>query len=170
MGRIAHRNDDNASGSGSRARTPTLRTLIVDDEPLARRGLEIRLREHADVEVVGQYGDGAAAVAGLREHRPDLVFLDVQMPGMDGFETLRNIPAAQMRRSCSSPPTTITLSARSKLPRPITCSSVEESRLEQALARCPPGARAARCERATARIARLLGELSGHAPLTRTKR
>lgn len=73
-----------------------LRTIIVDDEPLARRGLELRLRDHADVDVVGQYGDGAAAIAAVHTQRPDLMFLDVQMPGVDGFEALRHIPAAEM--------------------------------------------------------------------------
>ncbi len=78
-----------------RARAP-LRALIVDDEPLARRGLEIRLQAHPDVEIVGEYGDGLSALEGLREHRPDLIFLDVQMPGMDGFQTLRSIPTTEM--------------------------------------------------------------------------
>ena len=73
-----------------------LRAIVVDDEPLARRGLEIRLAAHADVQIVGYYGDGASAIGGLREHRPDLMFLDVQMPGLDGFGTLRAIPAPQM--------------------------------------------------------------------------
>ena len=73
-----------------------LRAIVVDDEPLARRGLEIRLAAHADVQIVGYYGDGASAIGGLREHRPDLMFLDVQMPGMDGFQTLRAIPANEM--------------------------------------------------------------------------
>ena len=73
-----------------------LRAVIVDDEPLARRGLEIRLQAHPDVEIVGQYGDGASAIAALRDDRPDLMFLDVQMPGVDGFETLRRIPSNEM--------------------------------------------------------------------------
>ena len=70
-----------------------LRAIVVDDEPLARRGLEIRLAAHADVEIVGYYGDGASAIGGLREHRPDLMFLDVQMPGMDGLAATRAIRA-----------------------------------------------------------------------------
>ena len=73
-----------------------LRAIVVDDEPLARRGLEIRLAIHADVQIVGYYGDGASAIGGLREHRPDPMFLDVQMPGMDGFQTLRAIRANEM--------------------------------------------------------------------------
>ena len=69
-----------------------IRALIVDDEPLARRGLELRLREHPDVEVVGQCGHGAEALDKLPLLRPDLLFLDVQMPGMDGFQTLAALP------------------------------------------------------------------------------
>ncbi|HYE87776.1 MAG TPA: response regulator, partial [Vicinamibacterales bacterium] len=72
-----------------------IRALIVDDEPLARRGLEIRLRDAADVEIVGQCSHGAEAVALVEALRPDLMFLDVQMPGMDGFATLQSIPAEQ---------------------------------------------------------------------------
>ena len=74
----------------------TIRTLIVDDEPLARRGLELRLAAQPDIEIVGQCGDGEAAMKAVSEHAPDLMFLDVQMPGLDGFGTLRAIPAPQM--------------------------------------------------------------------------
>ena len=79
----------------------TIRTLLVDDEPLARRGLVLRLAAHPDVEVVGQCGDGAAAVAAVAELQPDLLLLDVQMPGMDGFEVtraLRSQPNRQLAR------------------------------------------------------------------------
>jgi two-component system LytT family response regulator len=61
---------------------------IVDDEPPARRALEWLLSKHPDVVVVGSCGDGAAAVTLIQEHRPDVVFLDVQMPGGDGFDVL----------------------------------------------------------------------------------
>ena len=75
-----------------------LRTLIVDDEPLAREWLRDLLAREADVEVVGEAGDGFRAVLAIQELRPDVVFLDVQMPGLDGFgvlETLgpREVPA-----------------------------------------------------------------------------
>jgi two-component system LytT family response regulator len=63
----------------------TLRVLVVDDEPLARRGILARLRRAADVEVVGECSGGREAVEAIRAHAPDLVFLDVQMPGTDGF-------------------------------------------------------------------------------------
>lgn len=143
-----------------------LRTIIVDDEPLARRGLELRLSEHADVEVVGQYGDGAAAIAAVHLQRPDLMFLDVQMPGVDGFEALRHIPAAEM-------PLVVFVTAYDHYAiRAFEASAtdyllkpVDEGRLAQALARV----RYARTQRDAsghcAHLLGLLGELSGREPL-----
>jgi two-component system, LytTR family, response regulator len=69
-----------------------VRVLIVDDQPLARRGVIARLKRLSDMEIIGEFGDGASAAAGILELLPDLVFLDVQMPGMDGFEVLRALP------------------------------------------------------------------------------
>jgi len=65
-----------------------IRTLIVDDEPIARAGLRALLAGEADVSVVGECRDGVEAVARIRSDRPDLVFLDVQMPELTGFEVL----------------------------------------------------------------------------------
>jgi len=69
-----------------------LRTVVVDDEPLARRAVIRALGDVPDVEVVGEAGDGEAAVALIAELGPDLVFLDVQMPGLDGFDVLGLLP------------------------------------------------------------------------------
>jgi two-component system, LytTR family, response regulator len=69
-----------------------LRALIVDDEPLARRGVLLRLTKCKDVEVLGECGDGPSAIEKILELSPDVVFLDVQMPIMDGFEVLRSLP------------------------------------------------------------------------------
>ena len=65
-----------------------IRALIVDDEPIARAGLRTLLGVEADVTVVGECRDGAEAVEKIRADRPDLVFLDVQMPELNGFEVL----------------------------------------------------------------------------------
>jgi len=63
----------------------TLNALIVDDEPLARKALIRLLKIERDINVIGQCGDGESAVDAIRRAQPDLVFLDVQMPEMDGF-------------------------------------------------------------------------------------
>jgi two-component system, LytTR family, response regulator len=73
-----------------------VRVLIVDDEPLARQGVSLRLKATADIEIVGECGDGPSAVKTILELAPDLVFLDVQMPGMDGFEVLRTLPTENL--------------------------------------------------------------------------
>jgi two-component system LytT family response regulator len=70
-----------------------IRALVVDDEPLARRRMRRLLERDPEVDMVGECGDGQAAVAAIAEHAPDLVFLDVQMPEMDGFAVLRSLPA-----------------------------------------------------------------------------
>jgi two-component system LytT family response regulator len=67
------------------------RTLIVDDEPLARRRLRTMLADEPDLEIVGEASNGTAAVQAIAEKRPDLLLLDIQMPGKDGFEVLRSI-------------------------------------------------------------------------------
>lgn len=66
-----------------------LKTLIVDDEALARRGLRHRLQSARDIHVVGEARNGREALEMIRSANPDLVFLDIQMPGMDGFDVLR---------------------------------------------------------------------------------
>jgi two-component system LytT family response regulator len=73
-----------------------IRTIIVDDEPLARRGLEIRLREFDGFEIVAQCANGREAVEAVARQAPDLMFLDIEMPGIDGFEVLRRIPQGSM--------------------------------------------------------------------------
>ena len=73
-----------------------LTTLIVDDEPLARDGLRVLLSRDPEVSVIREARDGREAVAAIRESNPDLVFLDVQMPEMDGFEVVHEIGAEHM--------------------------------------------------------------------------
>jgi two-component system LytT family response regulator len=73
-----------------------LATLIVDDEPLAREGLRMLLAGDAAVGPIFEARNGREAVAAIREQRPDLVFLDVQMPALDGIGVVREIGAARM--------------------------------------------------------------------------
>ena len=73
-----------------------IRTLVVDDETLARERVLTLLQQEVDIEVVGECSDGGQAVAAIQEQSPDLVFLDVQMPGCDGFEVLKHISPERM--------------------------------------------------------------------------
>ncbi len=73
-----------------------LRILIVDDEPLGRRRVSDLLADEPDVEIVGTAADGAAAIAAIRSARPDLVFLDVQMPRMSGLDVVRELGPAEL--------------------------------------------------------------------------
>jgi two-component system LytT family response regulator len=70
------------------------RALIVDDEPLARRTLRLLLEGLPDAEIAGECDNGAAAVAAIRERRPDVLFLDVEMPGESGLDVLRTVGLA----------------------------------------------------------------------------
>jgi two-component system LytT family response regulator len=73
-----------------------IRVLVADDEPLARRGVSQLLAPHADITVVGESRNGPETLRALHALNPDLLFLDVQMPGMDGFEVLRARGADRM--------------------------------------------------------------------------
>jgi len=70
----------------------TIRTMIVDDEVLARENVVSLLRDDPEIAIVAQSNNGEHAVAAIVEHKPDLLFLDVQMPGMSGFDVLSKLP------------------------------------------------------------------------------
>jgi two-component system LytT family response regulator len=69
----------------------TIRTILVDDEPLATQGLMLRLQAHDDVEVIGTASNGREAIRAIKTDKPDLVFLDIQMPGFDGFSVIQGL-------------------------------------------------------------------------------
>ena len=69
----------------------TIRTVLVDDEPLATQGLKLRLEAHDDIEVVASAANGREAIRLIKTHKPDLVFLDIQMPGFDGFSVIQGL-------------------------------------------------------------------------------
>ncbi|MFG2576990.1 response regulator [Streptomyces sp. NPDC048481] len=71
----------------------TVRVLLADDQPLVRSGLRVIMADHQDLEVVGEAATGAEAVRLARELRPDVVVMDIRMPGMDGIEATRLITA-----------------------------------------------------------------------------
>lgn len=74
----------------------TIRTIIVDDEPLARDGIRIALEQEADVEIIAECADGGAAIRAIRDLRPDLVFLDIKMPGLSGFDVVESVGITDM--------------------------------------------------------------------------
>ena len=69
----------------------TIRTILVDDEPLAIQGLELRLKAHDDVEIIEKCQNGREAIRAIKTQKPDLVFLDIQMPGFDGFSVVQGL-------------------------------------------------------------------------------
>ena len=72
----------------------SVRVLVADDQQLVRAGFRIILELHPEIEVVGEAADGAEAVAQVRQHTPDVVLMDIRMPGLDGIEATRRILAA----------------------------------------------------------------------------
>ena len=81
--------------SGMKARGARIRAIICDDEPLARDCVRLALAYDPEVEIVAECEDGDSAVAAIRRLRPELLFLDVQMPGRNGFDVLAALPPAE---------------------------------------------------------------------------
>ncbi|WP_333607025.1 LytR/AlgR family response regulator transcription factor [Arsukibacterium sp.] len=71
-----------------------LKVIVVDDEPLARKGMLVRLAAFAELQVVAECANGQQAIESIQQLQPDVVFLDVEMPGMDGFAVLNSLRAA----------------------------------------------------------------------------
>ena len=113
-----------------------IRTLLVDDERLARRGLELRLASAPDVEIVGECENGREAIEKVMALVPDLMFLDIQMPGLSGFDVLAQLPQDMM-------PVVVFVTAFDRFAIDAfearafdyLLKPVEDGRLEQALAR-----------------------------------
>lgn len=144
-----------------------LRAILVDDEPLARRGLELRLRALGGVELLAQCGNGDEALSALREHEPDLMFLDIQMPGRDGFQTLEAIPTSLM------PMVVFVTAFDHHAIRAFEAAAldyllkpIDEARLAEALARARRQLEEREAEEHRSRLLRLLGEVSGRPGLT----
>ena len=115
-----------------------LRVMVVDDEQLAREELCFQLERLGDVEIVAQAGNGIEALAGVERHDPDLVFLDIQMPGLNGFEVARRL----LERQDDSPALVFVTAFDQHAIEAFEVNAVDYllkpvdgSRLEQALAR-----------------------------------
>jgi two-component system LytT family response regulator len=142
-------------------------TLIVDDEPLARRGIALRLARHPDIEVVAEAGNGREAFFAISEHLPMLMFLDVQMPGVDGFELLRAVPLPQL-------PLTIFVTAYDQYALQAfeanaidyLLKPIDDARLDAAIERVRRTLAARDSDDHCARLLRLLGDVSGRPDLT----
>jgi two-component system LytT family response regulator len=74
----------------------TIRAIIVDDEPLAREGLRLQLANEPDITLIGEYDTGTAAIKAINQDKPDLVFLDIQMPVVNGFDVVKKIDPAHI--------------------------------------------------------------------------
>jgi two-component system LytT family response regulator len=146
---------------------PALRTIIVDDEPLARRGLRLRLAGESDVDIVAECGNGEEAVRAIAKERPDLVFLDVQMPGLDGFGVIRRLPVSTLPMIVFVTAFdhyaigAFEASAVDYLLKP-----VEDARLRHALFRVREQARARAATEQRDHLLNLLGSVTGHPELT----
>ena len=80
----------------SSAHEPFITAIIVDDEELARRGIELRLAQHPDIKVVAQCANGREALDTIAQLQPQLMFLDIQMPGLSGFDVVAGVPHESM--------------------------------------------------------------------------
>ena len=72
-------------------KTDKIRVLLADDQPIVRRGLALLLREQEDIEVVGEAGDGWEAIESVQWLRPDVVLMDIDMPGLSGIDATQRI-------------------------------------------------------------------------------
>jgi len=98
--------------------TPPVSVLIVDDHPVVRRGLRVLLEVQDGIEVTGEAGDGATALALVAEHAPDVILLDLKLPGMDGIAVLgelraRGSPARVLVLTSATEPASASLAVRS---------------------------------------------------------
>lgn len=136
--------------------------LIVDDEELARRGLEIRLGAFPDVRVCGQARNGREALELIRSTQPDLVLLDVQMPGMDGFGVLRRLAGSEMPAIVFvTAYNTFAIEAFEARALDYLLKPVDDERLAQALGRVREFVDARRAREHRQRLLELLCHLSG---------
>jgi two-component system LytT family response regulator len=132
----------------------SLRAVIVDDEPLARKRLRRLLEAHPDIDIAGEAGDGEAACRVIDEVAPDLVFLDVQMPGLSGFEVLERL-RTRPRVIFITAHDEFAVRAFEEQAVDYLLKPVEPARLERALARVS-GAESAGVRIEEERLARLI--------------
>jgi two-component system LytT family response regulator len=143
--------------------TAPLRALVVDDEALARRGLKLRLAQVQAVQVVAECKNGRQALAAIASQRPDLVFLDIQMPGLDGFDVVRELQGDSM-------PLIVFVTAFDQYAVnafevhavDYLLKPVEQPRLEEAVRRAQSRLEAKRADDHKARLMNLIVSMTGH--------
>lgn len=141
----------------ARSMADKIRAIIADNEPLARRGIRQMLAQYDDIIVVAETGSGRESVRALRAIKPDVVFMDVEMPGLDGFEVLRQAGIAEM-------PAVIFVTAHDEFAvRAFDANALDyllkplrQERLEQALDRVRERCRSAKAFGGSQRLSSLL--------------
>jgi len=88
-----------------------IRVMIVDDEPLARQGLRLRLQQLGDIEVVGEAGNGRDALQRIEQLQPDVLFLDIQMPGMTGLQLVQKLQQKHAQNAATELPLVVFITA-----------------------------------------------------------
>lgn len=139
-----------------------IRALIVDDEELARRGLELRLQAFEDIEIYGQAANGRRALEMIEADPPDLVFLDIQMPGLSGFDVLKAL-------DCEPMPAVVFVTAFDQFALDAfeahaldyLLKPIEDERLSEAIQRVREQRQAANALRHRDRLLCLISEMSG---------
>jgi two-component system LytT family response regulator len=143
------------------AATTPLRVMIVDDEAPAREGLRLRLRGEPGVLVVGEYGDAAAALGALRADPPDVLFLDVEMPGLDGFALLERAGDAPLPVVFVTAHESYAVRAFAARALDYLLKPVEQERLRDALARARARLAGERREEVVDRVRAWLAAVDG---------
>lgn len=141
-----------------------IRVLIVDDEPLARQGLKLRLQAHADVEIVGECTNGLDAVTSIPQLNPDLVFLDIQMPELNGFQVIHKLRELKQPMPLIVFVTaydTYAIKAFDIHALDYVLKPIDDVRLEQALSRVRTYINAQQSETHTDRLVNLVADLTG---------
>jgi two-component system, LytTR family, response regulator len=144
-----------------------MRALIVDDEALARRGLRLRLDNIAGVDIMGECNNGREALACIARDTPDLVFLDIQMPGLSGFDVVRELQSDSM-------PLIVFVTAFDQYAVnafevhavDYLLKPVEQPRLEEAVSRARSMAEALRAADQKGRLMNLIVSMTGHTEST----
>jgi two-component system LytT family response regulator len=144
-----------------------MRALIVDDEALARRGLRLRLNDIAGIDIIGECNNGREALASIASDTPDLVFLDIQMPGLSGFDVVRELQSDSM-------PLIVFVTAFDQYAVnafevhavDYLLKPVEQPRLEEAVRRARSMAEALRAVDQKGRLMNLIVSLTGHTEST----